>query len=74
VYIVLVPFLSIPFEYKDIIAVNITSFLGELNALLVIFMFLRVIHKEERTNAFSEILLIGERNITTTNTPSFLVR
>ena len=51
-----------PFEYKYIISVNITSF-GELNALLVIFMFLRSLIRKKERMPFQKH----------TNTPSILV-
>ena len=58
-----------PFEYKYIISVNITSF-GELNALLVIFMFLRSLIRKKERMPFSEITNWIKKH---TNTPSILV-
>ena len=59
-------FSSDPFECKYIISVNINFFFGELNALLIIFMFLRM---KERM-PFQKLLKWIKKY---TNTPSILV-
>ena len=58
-----------PFEYKYIISVNITSFWGIKCTIVNIYVPM-VTHKEERTNAFSEITNWIKKHI---NIPSILV-